>query len=364
MALNAQDKFKVKKFVEELANYRARHTEFVTVYIPIGYSMDKIIQHLNQEKGTATNIKSSQTRKNVIDALERMIQHLRLYKKTPENGLAVFSGNLKAGVGGHDVRIWSLEPPIPINTRIYRCDKDFQLDILTDMMDTKEFYGMVVIDTRDANIALLKGKVIQHLSKTHSHVPGKMKAGGQSAMRFSRNRDLAKKEHLKKVADMMKDEFLGREGLKGILVGGPGPIKYELIDSGFLTGDVQKKITTIKDLSYTDDFGLHELLEKCEDVLADEEVAQEKALVNEFLTGLRLHPNKIAYGIINVRKALEMGAVQKLLLSEALDSAIISELDETAMKYKTEVTIISTDTREGVQLKEIGKAGAILRYPM
>ena len=362
MALNAQEKYKLKKFIHELAHYRARHTEFVTVYIPAGYDIHKILNHLNQEQGTATNIKSAQTRKNVIDALERMIQHLRLFKQTPPNGLAVFSGNLDASTGGSDLRVWSVEPPVPINQRIYRCDKDFQLDILEDLLDVKEVYGMVVVDSRDAIIALLKGKAIVPLIKTHSHVPGKFKAGGQSAKRFSMNRDLAKKEHMKKVADHMKNEFLNRENLKGILVGGPGPIKYELTDGDFITGDIQKKIIAIKDLSYTGDFGLQELLQNCEDVLSNEEVAMEKKLVGAFLQRLLLDPGKVAYGVVNVRNALKMGAVEILLLSESLDDSIIEECEEVAQQFNTEVQIISIDTREGVQLKEIGGIGALLRY--
>jgi peptide chain release factor subunit 1 len=362
MALSAQDKYKVKKFVAELSEYRARHTEFVTVYIPAGYDIHKIMNHLSQEQNTASNIKSASTRKNVIAALERMIQHLKLYKKTPDNGLAIYAGNLAASTGGNDVRVWSIEPPNPINQRLYRCDKDFQLDVLAEMMDTKEVYGMVVMDSRDAIIAILKGKSIIPLMKTHSHVPGKMKAGGQSAKRFSMNRDLALKEHLKKVADHIKNEFLMREHLQGILIGGPGPMKYELVDGNFLTGDVKKKVLCVKDLTYTEEFGLQELLERSQDVLANEEVAKEKQIVGKFLQMLLLDPTKVTYGSVNVKKAADMGAIQDLLLSEALDSKTIDELEAVAQTFNTTVHIISTETREGVQLKEIGGLGAILRY--
>ncbi len=81
--ITSEQRFKLKKFIEHLSKYRARHTELVSVYIPAGYDINKRIQQLMQEQGTATNIKSATTRKNVIDALERMVQHLRLYKQTP-----------------------------------------------------------------------------------------------------------------------------------------------------------------------------------------------------------------------------------------------------------------------------------------
>lgn len=182
MSLTAQQKLYLKKFIKELKSCKALHTEFVSVYIPKGYEMTKIINHLAEEQGTASNIKSAVTRKNVQSALEKMIQHLRGFKKTPENGLAVFSGNVAATEGKQNMKVWSIEPPVPLNTRIYRCDKHFVTDILEEMMMEHAVYGLVVLDRRDATIALLKGKTIVPLQTTHSEVPGKTKAGGQCLM--------------------------------------------------------------------------------------------------------------------------------------------------------------------------------------
>lgn len=179
MDLTTKQKFQLKKLIKELATHRGRHTELVSVYVPQDYDLNKIINHLSQEQGTATNIKSSGTRKNVIDALERMIQHLRLFKKTPKNGLVIFSGNVSKKEGQSDVQVWSIEPPVPLKTRIYRCDKKFVLEILKDMCETKEVYGLIVMDRREGNIALLKGKAIIPLVQTKSNVPGKTRAGGQ-----------------------------------------------------------------------------------------------------------------------------------------------------------------------------------------
>jgi len=217
--ITEKQKYQLKKFIKELEQHRGRHTELVSVYIPKDYDLVKIINHLEQEKGTATNIKSTATRKNVIDALEKMTQHLRLYKRTPENGLAVFSGNVAKREGQQDFQVWSIEPPLPLNTRIYRCDKEFVLELLKDMLQIKEVYGLVIVDRRDANIAYLKGKTIIPLLKTHSEVPGKTRAGGQSAARFERIREGAKKDHFKKVAEYMKEQFLKNKNLKAKISG-------------------------------------------------------------------------------------------------------------------------------------------------
>jgi len=362
MALTEKQKHDLKKFVKELEQHRGKHTELVSVYIPKDYEMVKIINHLDQEKGTATNIKSASTRKNVIDALEKMTQHLRLFKKTPENGLACFSGNVAEREGKQDFHVWSIEPPIPLNTRIYRCDKEFVLDLLRDMLETKEVYGLVIVDRRDANIAYLKGKTIIPLLKTHSEVPGKTKAGGQSAHRFERIREGAKLDHFKKVADYMKKHFMGNKYLKGIIIGGPGPTKYDFIDAGQITAEVKNKIIAIKDLSYTGEFGLQELVDKSEDVLAKEGIIEEKKLMTKFLDTLAKKPGMASYGEAEVMKNLKSGATDILLLSEVLEDKKIEEFEKEANLVGTKVNIISTETREGFQLKELGKVAAILRY--
>jgi len=362
MALTSKQKFELKKFVKELSQYRGRHTELVSVYIPKGYDMNKIINHLSQEQSTAENIKSKSTRKNVIDALEKMIQHLKVYKKTPENGLAVFSGNVAEREGQSDVQVWSIEPPIQLKQRLYRCDKEFVLEPIDLMLEHKDVYGLVVMDRRDANIALLKGKTIVPLTKTHSQVPGKFRAGGQSAQRFARIREGAAKRHYKKVADYVKNEFLKNKNLKGIIVGGPGPTKEDFVEGGYLTGDLKKKVIAVKDLSYTGDFGLQELVDKSQDVLAKEEIASEKKIMGKFFELLSKNPGKVSYGEAEVMKNLKLGAVDTLLLSEILEDEKIEEFEQEAGKVGTNVEIISTETREGVQLKDIGKIAAILRY--
>jgi peptide chain release factor subunit 1 len=362
--VSAKEKLRLKHIIKELEQYRGRHTELVSVYIPAGYDMVKIINHLQQEQGTATNIKSASTRNNVISALERMVQHLKLFKHTPPHGLAVFSGNVAEREGQQDFKVWSLEPPVPLNIRIYRCDKEFVLEPIQQMVEHEEVYGMVVLDRRDATIALLKGKTIVPLQKTHSEVPGKIRAGGQSAPRFARLREGAIKDHYKKVADYMKEQFLFLKELKGILLGGPSTTTTDFLNKGYLTTDVRNKIIAVKDLSYTGEFGLQELLERSQDVLAEEEVAKEKVLMQKFFNLLATRAEMVSYGEKHVKECLAMGAVDVLMLSETVDEKLMDEFDKEAQKYGTSIEVISIETREGVQLKEMGGIAAILRYPV
>ncbi len=86
--------YKIRKTLQELSKITGRGTELISVYIPKGKQLHEVITNLREEQGTADNIKSDLTRTHVVDSLSRVIQRLKLYKKTPESGLAVFCGAL------------------------------------------------------------------------------------------------------------------------------------------------------------------------------------------------------------------------------------------------------------------------------
>lgn len=360
--MSDKERYKLKKFVKKIEPHKGRGTELVSVYIPSGYNIDKISTHISEEQGTATNIKSKQTRDAVINALEKIIQHLKLFPQTPPNGLALFAGNVSEKEGQADYQVWSIEPPIPLNQRLYKCDKEFVVEPLKEMADDEETYGMIVMDRREGNIAYLKGKTIIELVNLESQVPGKFRAGGQSAQRFARNRELAAKDFYKKIAEYAQEQFYENKDIKAVLVGGPGHTKYEFVDGNYLPQSIRQKVVAIKDLSYTGSFGLQELLEKSQENLAEEGVMKEKKLVQKFLNMLAKSQGEVTYGKDQCIKALEMGAVEHLLISDVVDEDEIEELIQKANEFSSNTEIISTETREGVQIRDLGGYCAILRY--
>jgi len=174
--------YKLKKLLSELRSIKGRHTELVSVYIPVGSNIIDVVNQLRNEQGTAENIKSKSTRKNVVSALERILQHLKLYKETPPHGLAVFSGNVSEKEGVADIRLWAIEPPEHLKAKLYWCDQKFYLEPLEEMIAEKELFGLLVMDTQEATFGLLKGKKIEVLKRVDSIVPGKTSKGGQCLM--------------------------------------------------------------------------------------------------------------------------------------------------------------------------------------
>ncbi len=360
--MKESEKIKLQELVEELESYRGRHTELITVYAPSGSNINQLSTQLTSEQSTAQNIKSKSTRTNVIDALEKIIRHLKLYKKIPENGLAIFCGNVSKQEGQPDIKIWAVEPSQHLNIKYYRCDQTFMLDPLKEMLEATEVFALVVLDRKEATFGLLEGKFIKPLRHLTSGVPGKIKAGGQSAARFERVTEEMAKEFYRRIASAMKELFYGMPKLKGILVGGPGPTKEEFLQEGQLITALREKVIAVKDIGYTDEQGLEHLVQASQDTLAKQEIIKEKAILEKFFTKLGKEPGKTTYGYEKTKKALEMGAVEVLIISSSIDKKIKTELEQLAKRIASTIEYVSTDTQEGVQFKNLGGIGAILRF--
>jgi peptide chain release factor subunit 1 len=360
--MDEAQKFELEATVEELESYRGRHTELITVMVPAGATLTQTTKQLENEKGTATNIKSTSTRKNVINALERAIRKLKEIGRTPENGLAVFSGNVSDVEGGEDLQVWAIEPPKKLKIKIYRCDQTFVIDPLKDMLETDESYGLLIIERNEATIGLLDGKHIKILQHMTSGIPGKTRAGGQSAQRFARIRESMAKEFFKRVADHMKNHFFENKKLKGILVGGPIPTKEEFLEQGGLVTALKNKVIGVRDIGGTEMHGLQELVEKSQDLLAEQEITKQKMILDQFFERLAKEPDKVAYGTAETEERLTRGAVDKLILSKTLDKKIIKNLETLARAASTEIHIVTSETAQGVQFDNLGGAGGLLRF--
>lgn len=355
-------KNELEELLEKLSEYKGRQTELITVYIPSGYDVNAVQRQLEAEKGTAKNIKSTATRKNVSEALEKIVRHLKTLKKTPANGLVVFCGNISKVEGQTDMQLWDIEPPMPLKMRLYRCDKEFVLDALKEMLEVTEVFGLLVMDRKEATIGLLEGKRVEVLQKMTSGIPSKVRAGGQSSQRFHRITEGLTKEFYNRIAEEMKKIFFEMLKLKGILVGGPIPTKDEFLDGNYLVTKLREKVIGVKDIGDADESGLKELVQKSQDTLQNQEIIHEKKLLEKFFERLGEKPDMVAYNEKDIRKALEYGAVETLILSKKLSKALVKELKGLGESISSNVEIVSTETEEGEQFYNLSGMGALLRF--
>ncbi len=355
-----KSKIKLKKIVRMLAAIRGRHTELVTVYVPKDYSLHEVTNQISNEKSTSENIKSKSVRNNVTSALDKIVRHLQMYKKTPENGLAIFCGNISEKEGIADIKLTVIEPPEPIRTKIYWCDQNFVLDPLKEMVEEKEIYGIICMDGREADIALVKGKKLENIAHMDSIVPGKFRAGGQSSARFARVREGLLHDWFKKIAEISNKAF-SENPVNGILVSGSGPTKDNFLKEGLLHAGVQKKILGTVDTSYTGDHGIEETLVKGEHLIKESAITKEKNLLQHFFAELHKSHGTAIYGSA-VKGEIEMGKVSTIILSEAIPDEQMEEFESIAEQFGTKIEIVSQETQEGKQFLGLGGIGALLRY--
>lgn len=409
--------YRTRKAINTLATKEGSHTELITIYVPPGKQISDALNLLREEYGTATNIKSNVTRKNVLDAIVKAQQKLKLFKDPGEKGLVIFCGALPqegGGPGTERMESWVIVPPEPIRIFLYRCDSRFHTEHLQEMLREKETYGIMLIDATNATIATLTGKNLNIVREMHSGVAGKTRAGGQSARRYERLREMQLTEYFHRAGGHANEIFMPIDNLKGIILGGPGPTKYDFQKGDYLNYQLKDKIIDVVDTAYVEEQGVKEVVEKAPEIMRKVRYIEEKQILQKFLYEVGHDTGLITYGEAEVRKALETGQVRTLLISEAVDMQrvtikcsacnyeeqetvktvnmqtfeqnltskpcpkcaapsmtivdkvdLIDDLAQLAELTNTDVEVLSTETEEGQMLKNaFGGIAAILRFKM
>lgn len=400
-----KSKYDFKKAMQQIVSHRGRGTELISVYIPGTKQISDVMAYLRDEYSQSSNIKSKSTMKNVQGAIDSIMSRIKTYKAPPENGVVIFCGEVPRAGDQTKMVQYVIDPPEPITAFLYRCDSTFFTDPLQAMLIDKKYYGLIVIDRKEATLGMLSGTRIITLKHFDSLVPSKHHQGGQSSVRFERLIEIAAHEFFVKVADNATTVFLDSiQDLQGILVGGPGATKDFFIKEEFLHHELGKKvINPLFDTGNTDESGLKELVGAAEAAIAEVDLMKEKMYVQRLFGEIRKSDGGLsAYGEGIVRDAVNMGAADVLLLSENLNKRritvqcpnghvyddtvpeaddrceckvckanaqvirnedLVDDFFELASTYNTNVQIISTDSEEGQMLMAaFGGIAAILRY--
>jgi peptide chain release factor subunit 1 len=407
-------RYRLKKMLNQLSSISGHGTELVTVYIPPRRQIFDVMSQLRNEAGTASNIKSDLTRTHVQDALSRTVEHLKLFKETPENGLVVFCGAIPTGkgFGTEKIELYSVIPPKPIQINLYRCDDHFWTDHLSDMMKDDKIIGILAIDTQEAGLGILTGDRWEVIDTLTSGVAGKHRQGGQSARRFERLRDNELNEYYHRIADRSQKVFIDQFYVRGIIVGGPGPTKENFLREEYLDYRLQNNVISTIDTSYSGDEGVREIIDKVNEqgVMTEYRLMEEKRIIKKFMSEVHATKGLGIYGIVDVVKSLKSGAVDMVIVTddiayvkldvkckrcgttqekfverhnlqrikqeilskpcpscnaidfESYETDIVDYLEELVTQSGSKLEIISGKTEEGAQLASIGKVGAVLRF--
>jgi peptide chain release factor subunit 1 len=406
--------YKIRKTLQEISKFTGRGTELITVYIPKGKQLHEVITNLREEQGTANNIKSDVTRTHVVDSLSRVLQRLKLYKKTPERGLVIFCGALPREEGGplgsEVVKIFEIDPPKDLKTFLYRCDDHFHVDILKDMLKDDNLIGFLAIDAKDAGWGILYGDKVQVLKETSSGVAGKHRQGGQSAKRFQKLREMELTYYFNRLAQITREYFIDIYPIKGLIISGPGPTKEEFVNDNYLEYRLQDMIISTIDASYSGAEGVREAFDKSSDILSNFRLVEEKQIVEKLFREINNNSGLGAYGLSEVINYLKNNVVDTIIITDKIglyrieskcnrcteikekiieqtkliqtktefenspctsckstdisitDQDIVDYLSLLATKTGTKIEVISGVSEHGSMISNLGNIGAILRY--
>ncbi len=346
--------YRIKKLLSNLSSKRGRGTELVSLYVPPSKALHEVITNLKEEYGTASNIKSDTTRNHVQDALTRTMQRLKLYKEPPKNGIVIFAGAIAgdAPPGSEPIEVYEIIPHEPVQTYLYRCDDHFHLEHLREMIREKKAIGILSIDASETGIGIVSGDRVDVIKVLTSGVAGKHRAGGQSARRFERLREMELNGYYHRIADHSKKIFLDEYGVQGLIVGGPGPTKSNFLKEEYLDYRLQNNVLAVLDTSYSGEEGVRETLERSEDILQGVRLMEEKKLVQNFLREVNKTQSLAVYGLKDAEDALMKAAADTVIIADDIG---MTRLRVTCKHCgKEEVKIVGRDTYMEEKQKIIG----------
>jgi peptide chain release factor subunit 1 len=401
---------KLRKLIAWLAGKEGRGMEFISLYIPREKSIDEVVAFLKCESDTAA-VKSDKVRDRLQDARKKVIQHLKLQKEIPENGLAIFAGTFVPNdLESEVLNVEETVTPEPITTYLYEVDNHFQLEPLREMVRKQKVVGLVAMDSKDASFGILNGERFELIENITSGISGKSAKGGQSQRRYERERDMELTRYFRRVADHAANAFLENHKVTALIVGGPGPTKQDFLKGDYLNYELKNALLDTVDTQSTGKEGVREVLDKSSETLKNMCAPEEKMIVQRLLAEMGKQEGLAIYGLDPVFSALTRGEVEVALVTDSTDMIeivvmckrcevsrsriankkqkaqtvqemisspcekcntvdyeveekdIIDVLEDMASQTNARVEVISTDSEEKAKLTALGGFAALLRY--
>jgi len=294
----------------------------ISLIIPPGEAITKTQKKLIDEMGKASNIKSRVNRQSVEAAITSTRERLKLYAKTPRNGLVIYCGTIFSEDGRSEKKYTiDFEPFKPINRSLYYCGERFDVEPLKELLEDDKKFGFIIVDGNGALFGTLQGSSKQILHVIKVDLPKKHGRGGQSALRFSRLREEKRHNYLRKVAEIAAQTFITSDkvNVAGLVLAGSADFKTKLSQSGLFDPRLAEKIVKIVDVSYGFENGFNQAITLSEDTLGNVKYVQEKKLITKFFEEINMDSPKIVFGVEDTMKLLEMCVVEMIIVWENLE---------------------------------------------
>ncbi|KAJ8759927.1 hypothetical protein K2173_010073 [Erythroxylum novogranatense] len=304
--------WKIKKLIKALEAARGNGTSMISLIMPPRDQISRVTKMLSDEYGTASNIKSRVNRQSVLGAITSAQQRLKLYSRVPPKGLVLYTGTIITEDGKEKKVTIDLEPFRPINASLYLCDNKFHTEALSELLESDDKFGFIVMDGNGTLFGTLSGNTREVLHKFSVDLPKKHGRGGQSALRFARLRMEKRHNYVRKTAELATQFFVNsstsQPNVSGLILAGSADFKTELSQSDMFDPRLQAKILNVADA-----------IELSSEILSNVKFIQEKRLIGKYFEEISQDTGKYVFGVDDTMQALEMGAVDILLVWENLD---------------------------------------------
>ena len=360
--------FRLKKLIQDLDQMRGLGTSLITLIINYKDQISQFSKMIIDEIGKASNIKSRVTRQNVTDALYSTQEKLRLYNKTPPNGLVIYCGLVQMPNGGEKMVKIDLEPFKPINTSLYRCNNIFHTDELKALLIDNDKFGFLIMDGNGSLLGMLQGNTKTIINQFKVDLPKKHSKGGQSAPRFGRLRMEKRHNYIRKVSEALTSAFITNDvpNVKGLILAGSAEFKNILQKSDLFDQRLAPIVIKIVDICYGGEQGFDQAIKLSQDTLKNVKFVHEKKILGEFFEEIAKDTGKYVFGLKDTMEAIENGMVDLLIFWENIDFVRLTLKDNkdeikietvsakkiSGQKYKPEGSDIEYEIIENIALSE------------
>ncbi|XVF46273.1 hypothetical protein PTKIN_Ptkin03bG0014600 [Pterospermum kingtungense] len=314
---------RIKRLIQSLEAARGNGTSMISLIMSPRDEISRVTNMLGEEYGTASNIKNRVNRQSVLGAITSAQQRLKLSRNVPPNGLVLYTGTIITEDGKEKKVTIDFEPFRPINTSLYLCDNRFHTEALNELLESDDKFGFIVMDGNGTLFGTLSGNSKEVLHKFNVDLPKKHGRGGQSALRFARIRMEKRHNYLRKIAELATQLFIdsstSQPNITGLVLAGLADFKTELGQSDMFDKRLQAKILIVVDVNYGGEPGFKEAIKLSSEKLKNVKFVQEKSLLGKYFGEIKKDTGKYVYGLDDILTALEMGAVETLIVWENLD---------------------------------------------
>lgn len=240
----------------------------------------------------------------------------------PPNGLIVYCGTIMTAEGKEKKVNIDFEPFKPINTSLYLCDNKFHTEALSELMESDSRFGFIIMDGSGTLYGAVSGNTREVLHKFTVDLPKKHGRGGQSALRFARLRVEKRHNYMRKVSELATQFFItnDRPNVAGLVLAGSADFKTELSQSEMFDPRLATKVVKIVDISYGGESGFNQAIELAGEALNNVKFIQEKKLIQAYFDLISADTGRYCFGVNDTFKALDMGAVETLIVYEGLET--------------------------------------------